>query len=263
MGELFDGARFELKKPINMAPQFVTSHAVVMGNTFGAGAEEGSERYDFGASFISGDGTLALISKMDTMGVLKAHVIKQWSESFVTKMQGRVSPNPGETVVNFDLEHKGADYAAQLKTVNDQAVFVNYHQKVMPELAFGAQLDYYLARQMSILHFTTRYATAQWVATAKVASDKSVMVNYMHQVNDSFAMATQVDYNLANRDSKFKVGYEYNLQSGRFRGEVNSAGQVGMSVQESLIFGITLTLSGYIDHKKRDYKFGIGLSIGS
>merc|ERR1711916_225362 len=149
------------------------------------------------------------------------------------------SPNPGETVVNFDLEHKGADYAAQLKTVNDQAVFVNYHQKVMPELAFGAQLDYYLARQMSILHFTTRYATAQWVATAKVASD------------------------LANRDSKFKVGYEYNLQSGRFRGEVNSAGQVGMSVQESLIFGITLTLSGYIDHKKRDYKFGIGLSIGS
>merc|ERR1712065_33582 len=158
------------------------------------------------------------------------------------------SPNPGETVVNFDLEHKGADYAAQLKTVNDQAVFVNYHQKVMPELAFGAQLDYYLARQMSIIHFTTRYATAQWVATAKVASDKSVMVNYMHQVNDSFAMATQVDYN---------------LQSGRFRGEVNSAGQVGMSVQESLIFGITLTLSGYIDHKKRDYKFGIGLSIGS
>merc|ERR1711916_395904 len=219
MGELFDGARFELKKPINMAPQFVTSHAVVMGNTFGAGAEEGSERYDFGASFISGDGTLALISKMDTMGVLKA--------------------------------------------VNDQAVFVNYHQKVMPELAFGAQLDYYLKRQMSILHFTTRYATAQWVATAKVASDKSVMVNYMHQVNDSFAMATQVDYKQKNRDSKFKVGYEYNLQSGRFRGEVNSAGQVGMSVQESLIFGITLTLSGYIDHKKRDYKFGIGLSIGS
>ena len=263
MAELFDGARFELKKPINMAPQFVASHSVVLGQTHGAGAEEGSERYDFGAMFMSGDGSTLLMSRMDTEGVLKANVIKQWSPSFVSKLQGRFSANPGETMVNIDLEHKGSDYAAAFKCVNDQAVFLNYHQKVTPELAFGSQIDYYLARQMSVLHFTARYATASWVATGKVNSQQAATVNYMHKVNDSFSMATQVDYSLANRESTFKVGYEYLLQSGKFRGEVNSAGQVGMTVQESLIFGITLTLSGFADHKKKNYKFGIGLSIGS
>merc|ERR1712093_103614 len=262
MAELFDGARLELKKPINMAPQFVTSHTVVMGQTTGGGAEDGSEQYMFGASYVSQDGSMALISKMDTMGILRAHIIKQWSPAFVSKIQGRVSSTPGETVLNIDLDHKGDDYAAQFKLVNDQALFFNYMQKVTPELAFGAQLDYYRARMHSIISIAARYATMNWVATAKANSDNALTVNYMHKVNDSFSMATQLDFNANSRDSSFKVGYEYLLQSGKFRGQVDSAGKIGMCVQESLIFGIMLQLCGIVDHKKQVFKFGIGLTIG-
>ena len=46
------------------------------------------------------------------------------------------------------------------------------------------------------------------------------------------------------------------------RGKIDQSGVVSAFLEEKLNVGITFLLSGEIDHVKKDYKFGFGLTVG-
>ena len=48
----------------------------------------------------------------------------------------------------------------------------------------------------------------------------------------------------------------------QLRGRVESSGGVAAYLEEKLSPGVTLLLSAELDHPKKDYKFGFGMTVG-
>lgn len=62
---------------------------------------------------------------------------------------------------------------------------------------------------------------------------------------------------------QFGLGYEFKLRNAIFKGLVQSDTTCSAVLEERIQPGINLNLSGQLNHKKQDYKFGVGLTIGA
>ena len=74
-------------------------------------------------------------------------------------------------------------------------------------------------------------------------------------------LATEMQY-YHNQVCTFGVGYQFNLRSAVLKGLVQSDTTCTASMEERVSPGISLVLSGQLNHKKKDYRFGAGLNIG-
>uniref|UniRef100_M1BSL5 Mitochondrial import receptor n=1 Tax=Solanum tuberosum TaxID=4113 RepID=M1BSL5_SOLTU len=65
-----------------------------------------------------------------------------------------------------------------------------------------------------------------------------------------------------SRDVTTSVGYDYIPWQCRLRGKIDSNDCVAAFLEERLNMGLNFILSAEIDHKKKGYKFGFGLTVG-
>ncbi|KAI5382655.1 hypothetical protein KIW84_070182 [Lathyrus oleraceus] len=72
------------------------------------------------------------------------------------------------------------------------------------------------------------------VATGQIASTGMALLSYVQKVSDKC----------------------------RLRGKVDSNGVCAAFLEERLNMGLNFILSAELDHKKKDYKFGFGLTVG-
>ncbi|KAF6151863.1 hypothetical protein GIB67_010437 [Kingdonia uniflora] len=100
------------------------------------------------------------------------------------------------------------------------------------------------------------------VATGQVASTGMVALSYVQKVSEKVTLASDFMYNYMSRDVTTSVGYDYILRQSRLRGKIDSNGCTAAFLEERLSMGLTFILSAEIDHRKKDYKFGIGLTVG-
>lgn len=65
-----------------------------------------------------------------------------------------------------------------------------------------------------------------------------------------------------SRDVTSSFGYDYMLRQCRLRGKIDSNGVVAAYLEERLNMGVNFLLSAEIDHSKKNYKFGFGMTVG-
>ena len=82
------------------------------------------------------------------------------------------------------------------------------------------------------------------------------------QVSEKVGLATEMQY-YHNQFCQFGVGYEFRLRSATFKGVLQSDSTCSASLEERIAPGINLLLSGQLNHKKKDHKFGVGLIVGA
>ncbi|KAI5381851.1 hypothetical protein KIW84_UN0382 [Lathyrus oleraceus] len=82
--------------------------------------------------------------------------------------------------------------------------------------------------------YAARYNTDKMVATRQIASTGMALLSYVQKVSDKC----------------------------RLRGKVDSNGVCAAFLEERLNMGLNFILSAELDHKKKDYKFGFGLTVG-
>merc|ERR1711935_140583 len=100
------------------------------------------------------------------------------------------------------------------------------------------------------------------VATAKAGSFGNVELSYQRKVSDKVGLATEMQY-YHNQFCNFGVGYEFRLRQATFKGLIQSDTTCSASLEERINPNMNLTLSGQLNHKKKDYKFGLALgSLG-
>lgn len=87
-------------------------------------------------------------------------------------------------------------------------------------------------------------------------------LSYTHKVADNLTMATEFLWNWNAREATAAVGYDYTFRTSRVRGRIDGDGKLGVLLEERLQPGITFSLSGEMDHYKKDHKFGIGFTLG-
>ncbi len=84
----------------------------------------------------------------------------------------------------------------------------------------------------------------------------------MPGVSVQVSLAADFMWNWRLREPSASFGYDYMLRQCRLRGRIDTHGKIGAYLEERVNMGVNLLLSAELDHSRKDYKFGFGLSIG-
>ncbi|PPR98910.1 hypothetical protein GOBAR_AA21753 [Gossypium barbadense] len=255
--ETFEGLRFDFTKGLNQ--KFSLSHSVFMGPTEipSQSAETikiPTAHYEFGANFI--DPNLMLIGRVLTDGRVNARV--KWD--LTDNLSLTNEPHMSHGMVNFD--YKGKDYRSQFQMGNGALFGASYIQSVTPHLSLAGEVFWAGQHRKSGLGYAARYETDKMVAAGQVASTGMVALSYVQKVSEKVSLASDFMYNYMTRDVTASVGYDYILRQCRLRGKIDSNGCTTAYLEERLNMGLNIILSAEIDHSKKDYKFGFGLTVG-
>uniref|UniRef100_A0A7S3ERJ9 Mitochondrial import receptor subunit TOM40 n=1 Tax=Haptolina ericina TaxID=156174 RepID=A0A7S3ERJ9_9EUKA len=257
--DVFDGARFEFNKTLTQ--KFALLHNVYMGSATMPSS------YEFGANF--GDDHVLLASRIDMGGRLSGRVNAQLSDSIMLRLQSQMGPDSGGSNNSFkaDLDYKGGSNTASAYYMGGGLVGVHAMQALTQSLALGGEGFYHL--QNPKVNGGAGAARLTWgtkgenVATAKVGTFGHGMaeLSYQRKVSEKVGIATELQY-YHNQLCTFGIGYEFRLRTATFKGLIQSDATCSAALEERVSTGVNLLLSAQLNHKKKDYKFGVGLSIG-
>ncbi|KAG6415520.1 hypothetical protein SASPL_122932 [Salvia splendens] len=268
--ELFEGLRFDFTKGLNQ--KFSLSHranstsfSVMMGPTeIPAQSAETikipTANYEFGANFI--DPKLMLFGRVMTDGRLNARLKCDLSDNLTLKGNAQLTNEPHMSHGMFNFDYKGSDYRTQFQVGNGALLGASYIQSVTRNLSLGGEVFWAGQHRKSGIGYAARYNTDKMVASGQVASTGMVALSYVQKVSDKVSLATDLMYNYMSGDVTSSVGYDYILRQCRLRGKIDSNGSVSAFLEERLNMGLNFLLSAEIDHRKKDYKFGFGLTVG-
>lgn len=261
--ELFEGMRFDFTKALNQ--KFALSHSVFMGST--AIPSQSSEtikvptaHYEFGANFL--DPKLMLIGRILTDGRLNARVKCDLTENLILKINAQIQNEPHFSQGTFNFDYKGKDFRSQFQMGNGAFYGVNYIQSVSPNLSLGTEAFWLGHQRKSGIGFAARYNTDKMVAVGQVASTGIIALSYVQKISEKVSLASDLLYNHMTRDITSSFGYDYMLRQCRLRSKLDSNGCVAAYLEERLNMGVNFILSAEIDHSKKDYKFGFGMTLG-
>ncbi|KAF3602791.1 hypothetical protein F2Q69_00037828 [Brassica cretica] len=262
--ETFEGLRFDFSKGLNQ--RFSLSHSVMMGPTKVPSQSPDTTikiptaHYEFGANYF--DPKLMLVGRVMTDGRLNARVKADLSDKLILKANAQLTGEPHMSHAVFNFDYMGKDYRAQLQLGNSALVGATYIQSVTPRLSLGGEVFWAGVPRKSGIGYAARYETDQMAASAQVASTGNVVMNYVQKISEKVSLATDFVYNYFSRDVVASVGYDYILRQSRVRGKIDSNGVTSALLEERLSMGLNFLLSAEVDHKKKDYKFGFGLTVG-
>ncbi|CAN6289592.1 unnamed protein product [Urochloa humidicola] len=261
--ELFEGLRFDFTKGLNQ--KFSLSHSVFMGSLeVPAQSAETikvpTAHYEFGANFL--DPKLMLIGRVMTDGRLNARVKCDLTENLTLKVNAQLTQEAHYSQGMFNFDYKGSDYRAQFQIGNNAFYGANYIQSVTPNLSMGTEIFWLGHQRKSGIGFASRYNTDKMVGTLQVASTGIVALSYVQKVSEKVSLASDFMYNHMSKDVTASFGYDYLLRQCRLRGKIDSNGVVAAYVEERLNMGVNFLLSAEIDHCKKNYKFGFGMTVG-
>ncbi|CAM6025603.1 hypothetical protein CY35_08G008700 [Sphagnum magellanicum] len=262
--ELFEGLRFDFTKPLNQ--RFSLSHSLFMGSVEvpSQGAQiikVPAAHYEFGANLIDQRMTM-LIGRILTDGRMSARIKYDVTDRFSIKVNAQITNEPHFSQGMFHFDYRGGDYQAQLQLGNNAFYGFNYIQSVTPTLALGGEVFWLGQQRKSGIGFAGRYNTDKAIATAQFASTGILSLTYVQRVSDKVSLASDFLYNWNTKEATTTVGYDYLLRQCRLRGRLDTNGCVAAFLEERLNLGVNFLLSAEIDHWKKDYKFGFGMTVG-
>ncbi|KAL8232971.1 hypothetical protein R6Q57_002749 [Mikania cordata] len=282
--EHFEGMRVDFTKGLNQS--FSLSHSIVMVPTEvpSQSAETikiPTANYEFGANFI--DPKVMLFGRILTDGRLSARVKRDLSENLTMKANAQLTNEPHMSHGMFNFDYKGTDYRTQLQLGNGGLLGASYIQSVTPHLSLGGEAFWAGQHRKSGLGYAMRYNTDKLLLPSsslailvkyllaqfwqlrqqgQIASTRMVVLGYVQKVSEKVSLATDLIYNYMSRDITTNFGYDYILRQSRLRGKIDSNGCTSAFLEERLTMGLNFILSAEIDHKKKNYKFGFGLTVG-
>ncbi|XP_068658591.1 mitochondrial import receptor subunit TOM40-1-like [Aristolochia californica] len=260
--ELFEGMRFDFTKGLNQ--KFSLSHSAFMGSMELPQSTEPvkipTAHYEFGANFI--DPKFMLFGRILTDGRLNARSKIDLTDNLILKINAQIQNGPHYSQGTFNFDYKGKDFRTQFQMGNGAFYGLNYIQSVTPNLSLGTEAFWLGHQRKSGIGFAARYNTDKMVAAGQVASTGIVALSYVHKVSEKVSLASDFIYNAMTMDATATFGYDYMLRQCRLRGKLDSNGVVAAFLEERLNMGVNFILSAEIEHAKKDYKFGFGMSVG-
>ncbi|KAK4534685.1 hypothetical protein CDCA_CDCA02G0710 [Cyanidium caldarium] len=286
---LFDGVRFDMNVPVTGAVS--TGHSLEMGSV------QSPPGYALALNYMSS--TLVAVSRWDMSGRVNGRLFYTHTPNIISKLLlsrqpaedpaaaaaaaaaaamlsgggagagstanagANAAPASSSTTLMYDLDYRGSDYSANLKLGTGGIVAVSYMQSIIPSLSMGGEGFFQLRNKFSALTGAARVVTTDGILTATVASFGPVIGSYVHRVNPRVSLAAELFWDARSRESYVTAGYKFDLRAATVTGQLSSLGKVAAVLEEKLSPGVSFLLSGEIDHRQQQYRFGFGLQIGS
>ncbi|KAF0853106.1 mitochondrial translocase of outer membrane Tom40 subunit [Andalucia godoyi] len=258
--EVLEGFRMQLQKSVSQSAthDFSTAHGIIMT----ANPRVPSE-YSFGATYHTA--TSMLMARMDTNGMILAQTKLPLDEGL--SLEGVFQAAGPNDFTAAELEWKGADFVATLKT-NSQLVFgTTYMQHLGKGVFAGVEGEYNAEERRSKLAYAARWEQKKdtvWSVEVQPqgAQGFAVQAGWFHRIGDRLTAGAQINCIPGKRVADGKIGYEYSFFHGRFRGCIDTDGKVQGVLEEKLNGAANFVLSADMNHSKNEYRFGIGLNMG-
>ncbi|KAG0600380.1 hypothetical protein M758_11G029000 [Ceratodon purpureus] len=170
--------------------------------------------------------------------------------------------DPHFSVGMFNFDYKGNDYQAQLTMGNNAYYGVNYMQSVTRNMSFGGEGIWLGRDRKSGMGLAGRYKTDTVIATSLVKSDGDITCTYVQRLSDKVSVASDFVYNWNSGEALTSIAYDYLLGQCRIRGRADTNLCTAAYLEEKFSAGLTFLLSAELDHRRKDYKFGFGLTMG-
>ena len=210
------------------------------GNTFKADADYKGGDFSAGGYFIGGSNILGF-SYLQSLTAGLAVGLEGFYHPFNSKVRG------GAGAMRYVWGAGGQNVAtAKVGTFGNGMSEIAYQRKVQPTpLARGPR------------------HSAQTITCPGCSLPPALILSHdLMQVSEKVALATEMQY-YHNQFCQFGLGYQFNLRSSCFKGLIQSDTTCTAVLEERVQPGINLILSAQLNHKKNDYKFGVGLTIGA
>jgi mitochondrial import receptor subunit TOM40 len=196
-------------------------------------------------------------------------------------------------MIQIEHDHLGPHYSLSLKTMNPGLLdgtgihFVSLLHSISPRLSLGFE-SIIQHPQPSILETSTSYLakltslpnplealtptamgqpsslpfTPSWTATAQLQPSGNVQATYFQKLSDKVDVALDLQTIIqpasmmgpARREAVATLGAKYDFRMATFRGQIDSAGKVGMLLEQRFTPAFAFLVSGEIDHAKVSVK---------
>ncbi|KAK7105670.1 mitochondrial import receptor subunit TOM40 homolog 1-like [Littorina saxatilis] len=271
--QIFEGGKLVVSK--GLSSHFQISHTVSLATFQPSG-------YRFGCTYVGTqqfspqEAFPILIGDIDPSGNLNANIIHAFSERLRTKCVAQIQ-NSKCVASQCTTDYKGSDFTASVTAgnidpINGSGLVVSqYLQRVTRNLSLGAELLYQFGQQIpggeiSIFSLAGRLNGEDWQASANLSPMAgNLHACYVHRVNDQLSVAAELETSLRLGESTATVGYQVEIPNAHttFKAQLDTNWCIGAVMEKKLQpFPFTFALSGYANHVKGQYRFGVGLIVG-
>jgi len=253
--ENWDGFRFEFNTTFQDDPQrnFGVSHAISMGSAM----EPAS--YHFGANVLFNK-TL-LVGRVDTDGHVFGRMHKDITPNFILKASAQASPEAGQSAVQFEADLKGSDWFGNAKWGPPSTYGISFIKTITPRLSCGLETIYADTQAASMLSAGFRYETPNYIFASQFLP-RQLSASYVQKITNTIQLATELQLAVAPDTIATQVatGLEAFYRSAHIRAHVDSNWKVSVVVEEMLNPLTKFSVCAELDHKKKSYRFGFGVS---
>ena len=265
----FEGLKFDITKPMNnFSPCAITHSLALMPPVPSKDGQPDISRdsYAFGAQLQHPHHIL--IGRMENRNMLIGRYMYMRSR-FVGGIQGTMLQNPPNSQLVMEADWRGDDYTISTKFSPPPNVLLElaYLQSVTQQLSLGVEMMHQRRGLQAGTYLTAgcRHVDIanQAIFSGQIHTGGLLSASYARQVNNRLALSASFMMHLSG-ESEVSAGYQMAFANGSIvKGSLSSSGKVSGYVEETLIPGVKLLISGVVDHWSKDHRFGVGISVGA
>lgn len=273
----FSGLRADLSKSFSMNPAFQVSHSFSIGSPI-------MPAYSF-AAFYATDNAL-LQGNIDNDGAVSGRIHYALLPNSTSKANIQMA-NGQPPMVQLEHDYQGSDFSVNLKALNPSLLdgtftgigVGSYLQSLTSKLALGFETVYQAQSAAhppdSAISFVGRYASNDWIATAQLQGQGSVVATFYRKVSDKVEAGIETSIGLQNSQAAMMggpsqgptisgtttIGAKYEFRQSVFRGQIDSNGKVSCLLERRILPVVSVVFAGEIDHAKSAARLGVGLQM--
>ncbi|XP_011699258.1 PREDICTED: mitochondrial import receptor subunit TOM40 homolog 1-like [Wasmannia auropunctata] len=174
------------------------------------------------------------------------------------------------------LEYRSDDCTVALTLANPDparlhgTVVLHYLQAITPRITLGTEIaclrgSLIPGGQQTVMCAAFRHSTGPSTLSATFG-EAGIHVCYHRQASEQLQLGVEIETNTRIQESVGTIVYRLDIPYADFvcRGFVNSETSIGAVFEKMLhpIPGASLVISGFLNHKKQQFRVGVGLNIG-
>jgi len=253
--DMFDGFKFDLTKMISEKdPSFLVNHSIAMGSVIDPAS------YNFACNFVGG--STQMHGRIDTDGNCMGRFIQEVNKNLILRLSGQATQEPHNSACNAEVDYRGSYWFGSFKWQNPGSYNLSYMQSITPKLSAGMETVYVAKQGVSGIGFGGRYDTENFTATGMLAAG-FLTTSYTQKVSRDVNLSTEFQANLqsGSLETTWSGGFEYTLRSSHFKAHLDSNFKVYAILEEMLNQFTRISVAAELDHKKKNYRFGLGVSM--
>lgn len=278
----FTGLRADLNKAFSMSPAFQTSHTLSIGSNV-------LPPYAFSALYATDD--YFIQGNIDNDLSFSGRINYGWDKHNISKVTLQLA-NGQPSMCQLEQDYQASDFSVNLKTLNPSFLDGGFSgvavgsllQSLTSKFAVGLEAMY--SKQAgsvppdSAVSYVARYNAGNWIASAQLQAQGALIASFWRKVSDKVeaGLETQIAASMKPItdslmgtpigfepviEGQTTIGAKYEYRQSVFRGQLDSAGKVGVFMEKRVLPTVSILFSGEIDHFKNASKLGLGLQFES